>query len=62
MKEFYKINLQKIGTQKSTRGNGSGGENDIYVLTKDTLHAYYLGGLFVNDVYYFSISDKINNL
>lgn len=61
-KEFYKVDLAKIGVQKSPRGSGSGGENDIYVITKDTLHAYYLGGLVVNDVYYFSISKKINNL
>lgn len=61
-KEFYIVNLSKIGIVKSTRGDKSSGENDIYLLAKDTLHAYYLKGMLVNDIYYFSISNKINNL
>lgn len=60
--EFYIVDLSKIGVQKSTRGHESGGENDVYVLAKDTLHAYYLMGIVVNDIHYFSVSSKINNL
>lgn len=61
-KEFYVVNLPKIGVLKSTRGNKTSGENDIYVITKDTFHAYYLKGVLVNNIYYFSISSKINEL
>lgn len=57
--KFYKVDLSKIGVINSTKGNGKYGENDIYVLASNSLHAYYLKGITLNDNTYFSISKKV---
>ena len=63
---FYVVDLAKIGVVKSTRGNAvkiyEEESNDIYVLASKTLHAYYLKGINVGGINYFSISQKIKNL
>ena len=61
-KQFLIVDLEKIGVNKSTRGNHKNGENDVYVLTPDTLHAYYLKGITVKGTTYFSISSKVKEL
>lgn len=59
---FLIVDLEKIGVNKSTRGNCKNGENDVYVLTPDTLHAYYLKGITVKGTTYFSITSKVKEL
>lgn len=61
-KQFLIVDLEKIGVNKSTRGNYKNGENDVYVLTPDTLHAYYLKGITVKGITYFSITSKVKEL
>lgn len=61
-KQFLIVDLEKIGVNKSTRGNYKNGENDVYVLTPDTLHAYYLKGITVKGTTYFSITSKVKEL
>jgi len=56
---FYKVNLASIGILKSNKGTLEKGSNDLYVMTKESLHAYYLKAVRVDGVYYFSISSKI---
>lgn len=60
--QFLIVDLEKIGVNKSTRGNYKNGENDVYVLTPDTLHAYYLKGITVKGITYFSITSKVKEL
>lgn len=60
--QFLIVDLEKIGVNKSTRGNHKNGENDVYVLTPDTLHAYYLKGITVKGTTYFSITSKVKEL
>lgn len=60
--KFLIVDLEKIGVNKSTRGNCKNGENDVYVLTPDTLHAYYLKGITVKGTTYFSITSKVKEL
>ena len=60
--QFLIVDLEKIGVNKSTRGNCKNGENDVYVLTPDTLHAYYLKGITVKGTTYFSITSKVKEL
>lgn len=62
--QFLIVDLEKIGVNKSTRGRGNykNGENDVYVLTPDTLHAYYLKGITVKGTTYFSITSKVKEL
>lgn len=60
--QFLIVDLEKIGVNKSTRGNHKNGENDVYVLTPDTLHAYYLKGITVKGITYFSITSKVKEL
>lgn len=60
--QFLIVDLEKIGVNKSTRGNYKNGENDVYVLTPDTLHAYYLKGITVKGTTYFSITSKVKEL
>ncbi len=59
---FLIVDLEKIGVNKSTRGNCKNGDNDVYVLTPDTLHAYYLKGITVKGTTYFSITSKVKEL
>ena len=61
-KQFLIVDLEKIGVNKSARGNHKTGENDVYVLTPDTLHAYYLKGITVKGTTYFSITSKVKEL
>ena len=60
--QFLIVDLEKIGVNKSTRGNYKNGENDVYVLTPDTFHAYYLKGITVKGITYFSITSKVKEL
>lgn len=60
--QFLIVDLEKIGVNKSTRGNYKNGDNDVYVLTPDTLHAYYLKGITVKGTTYFSITSKVKEL
>ena len=60
--QFLIVDLEKIGVNKSTRGNYENGANDVYVLTPDTLHAYYLKGITVKGTTYFSITSKVKEL
>lgn len=60
--QFLIVDLEKIGVNKSTRGNHKNGANDVYVLTPDTLHAYYLKGITVKGITYFSITSKVKEL
>lgn len=60
--QFLIVDLEKIGVNKSTRGNCKNGDNDVYVLTPDTLHAYYLKGITVKGTTYFSITSKVKEL
>lgn len=57
--KFYKVNLSKLGIKKSNKGNMEHGENDIYVLASNSLHAYYLKGIAIKNKTYFSISNKV---
>ena len=57
--KFYKVNLSKLGIKKSNKGNMEHGEDDIYVLASNSLHAYYLKGITIKKQTYFSISKKI---
>ena len=60
--EFYVVNLNSIGILKSKRGNKKDSdEADIYVVTKNKMHAYYLKGIKINDTFYFSISSKVQS-
>lgn len=60
---FYVVNLKNIGITKAKRGNKTNDdEADIYVVTKNKMHAYYLKGIKVNNTWYFSISSKIDNM
>lgn len=60
--QFLIVDLEKIGVNKSTRGNYKNGLNDVYVLTPDTFHAYYLKGITVKGITYFSITSKVKEL
>ena len=59
---FYKVNLTSIGILKSNKGTLIKGSDDLYVVTKESLHAYYLKAVKVDGVFYFSISSKIKRL
>lgn len=56
---FYQIDLSKIGVESSTRGTGTIADRDIYVMSKDTMTVYYYKGYIIDDIIYYSITDKI---
>jgi len=52
---FYKIDLAKINVEKTKRGTGKNGENDIYIVAYPSQNIYYLKGLSIEGKVYFSL-------
>lgn len=63
---FYKVDLSKINVNKTVRGNKKNNdESDIYIVAYPSFNVYYLKGLNVDNVYYFSyikFSESINKI
>lgn len=58
--EFYKIDISKLNIEKTVRGTlKNGEESDIYIVSAKTMNVYYLKGIEVNNVIYYSLSSKI---
>lgn len=60
---FYKVDLGKLEFDKTIRGTARSGENDndVYVVAYPSFNVYYLKGIKVKKVYYFSNSSKISD-
>ena len=56
---FYVVDLSKLDLDKVTRGNKTGGENDIYIVSPATNIVYYLLGVEISNEYYFSLSERL---
>ena len=57
---FYKIDLSKLNVEKTSRGTKQDGdESDIYVVSYPSMNVYYLKGIKVKNVKYYSLSSKI---
>jgi len=56
---FYKLDLSKLPIENTSRGLEENGDNDIFVIAKDSLNIYYLAGEEIGDDYYFSLTEKI---
>ena len=52
---FYKIDLAKLGVAETKRGTGKDGEMDIYVMAYPSLTVYYIDGVKIEDIRYFSL-------
>lgn len=63
---FYKIDLSKINVDKTVRGNKKNSdESDIYIVAYPSFNIYYLKGINVDNVYYFSyikFSENMNKI
>ena len=60
MGAFYKIDISKINVEQTLRGTKrDGDETDIYVVAYPSMNVYYLKGIKVKGVNYFSLSSKI---
>ncbi len=64
---FYKIDLEKIDVEQTTRGlqkdeKGKFLENDVFVVAYPSMNVYYLAGLNAKGQTFFSLSSKITKL
>lgn len=59
---FYQIDLNKVGADKTLIGTGKDGEDDIYVISLNSLKVYYLRGVEYDNNTYFSINSKLSNI
>ena len=59
---LYEIDYQKINQNSLKYGNGSNGENDMYVVSQATGNVYYAKGVKINDTTYFALTDKLIKL
>ena len=56
---FYALDLNKLNVEKTKRGTGNNGLDDVYVISYPSLTVYYLKGVKVDGVTYFSIYNLI---
>lgn len=57
---FYIIDMSKLPIEDSIMGNKENGDNkDVYIVSNRNFNVYYLKGMEVKDVYYFSLSKKL---
>ncbi len=54
--KFYKINIDKIGVNESSRGKGKKGERDYFYLSVATGRVYYLNGVKEKKNIYYSLA------
>lgn len=59
---FYKVDLDKVGVDKTIIGSEKDGEDDIYVISINSLKVYYLRGVEYDNNMYFSINSKISKI
>lgn len=53
---FVKVDLSKLNFDKSSKGLLKNGENDVYVVSYPDFHVYYLMGMNLDKVNYFSLA------
>lgn len=57
---FYRIDLAKIGIESASRGTDTLlSSTDMYVVSEDNMIVYYFQGYEINDVIYYSLTDKL---
>lgn len=59
---LYRIDHEKINLNNLKYGNSIDGENDIYVVSKDTGYVYYAKGLQIGGRVYFTLTSDILKL
>ncbi len=58
--ELYQVDLEKLGVEKITRGNGKKGVQDIYVYSKNTGRVYYVLGNKISKTKYYSLTQDLD--
>ncbi len=59
---YYIIDLDKLDVTKEEFGYGKKGEDDIYVVSSNSLRVYYLYGVEYEGENYFSLNSKLANI
>jgi len=60
--QFYTIDLSKLNITKTSYGNKKLGENDIFVVSYQSMNVYYPYGIDTKDTTYFSLTSKLSKL
>ncbi|MEG1008645.1 MAG: hypothetical protein RSF67_02285, partial [Clostridia bacterium] len=60
--EFYEIDLSKINVTKTKRGTLKNGNNDVYIVAYPSFNIYYLKGIKVDKIPYFSLTSKLMDM
>lgn len=59
---LYKIDYEKLGITSLKYGLNDDGEEDIYVISKDTKKVYYAKGIPVGSITYYTLTDDLQGL
>ncbi len=59
---FYILDVNNLGADKLDTGNKKLGEEDIYIVSANTLKVYYLYGVKYNGTRYFSINNNVEKI
>ncbi len=58
--KFRKIDVTKIGANETSKGNQKQGANDAFYISMNTNKVYYLRGMKVKGITYFSLTSKLS--
>lgn len=59
---LYEINSNLLGKNKTVYGNKSGGNDDVFAISKDTKKVYYIRGLKVSGSTYYTLNDELKKV
>lgn len=59
---LYEIDVNLLGKIDTVYGKKSGGNDDVFAISKDTKKIYYIRGLKVSSVTYYTLNDELKNI
>lgn len=59
---LYQIDKSKLGISDTVYGNGDIDSKDIYAVSKDTQKVYYIKGVSVSDITYYTLTEDLKKL
>lgn len=59
---LYKIDRARLGLSDTVYGNGDVDNKDIYAISKETNKVYYIKGIKVSDITYYTLTEDLKNL
>lgn len=59
---LYEIDMNLLGKMDTVYGQKSGGNDDVFAISKDTKKIYYIRGLKVSSITYYTLNDELKDI